>query len=154
MAASAHFVLMDEAQTEEQTDASAPLRLAARLTGQLQTRNLKLHLLVDSSEQAALLDDLLFSAPLTQFVPHAQSQFAPRYGAPVMISTEEPTNFVPVLLNLSAKGPSNTVKCRHILDLVPSQPELKQQARDRYRLYQRYGLAPTTGPEQQLPAFN
>ncbi|MBD1389114.1 DNA polymerase III subunit chi [Neiella sp. HB171785] len=160
MAASAHFVLMDQANNEEQTEGSAPFALAehfilaAKLCANYQQRGLKLHVLVDSQEQAELIDDQLFAAPLEQFVAHAQSQFAPRYGAPVMISTSEPTNFVPLLINLSAKGPSNTVKCRHILDLVPTEPDLKQQARDRYRLYQSYGLAPTTGSEQQLPAFN
>lgn len=158
MAASAHFVLMDENQTEEQTQGSAPFMLAAQLAARLcanyQQRNMKLHVLVDNQEQAEIIDDLLFAAPLEQFVAHAQQQFAPRYGAPVMISSQEPSNFVPLLVNLSAKGPSNTVKCRHILDLVPTEPELKQQARDRYRRYQSYGLAPTTGPEQQLPAFN
>ena len=147
---SVHFVVM----TDEPSSDSAHLTLACHLTCHYAAQGLKIFLLADDESMAQQLDDALFSLPLELFTPHAQSQFAPRYGCSTLIGHHEPKNFVPLLINLSAKGPSNTVKCRHIIDLVPFDPLLKQQARDRYRQYQGYGLPPTTGSESDLPAFN
>nr|WP_285817757.1 DNA polymerase III subunit chi [Echinimonas agarilytica] len=139
---------------DEQTEGTAHLVLACSIAQHYANKGLKLYVLTDTDEQAAAIDDLLFALPTEQFVAHAQVQFAPRYGAPVLIGSSTPQNFVPLLINLSAKGPMNAVKCRHIIDLVPSEPTLKQQARDRYRSYQGFGIAPTNGSEQDFPAFN
>lgn len=150
MVNSVHFVVMNDEPIEQ----SAHLLLAAQIAARYANQGLKLYVLAEDPAMAEQLDDLLFALPLEQFTPHAQSQYAPRYGSTVLVGDTPPRNFAPLLVNLSAKAPTFPVKCRHIIDLVPQTPELKQQARDRYRQYQSFGLQPSTGPESELPSFN
>lgn len=145
-----HFVL----QTDESAEQPTHLLLAANITAHYANQGLKLYIQARDAKMVAELDDYLFALPLEQFTPHAQAQFSPRYGSTVLVGTAPPNNFVPILINLAANAPANSVKCRHIIDLVPSDSELKQQARARYRQYQHQGLQPSTSPESELPSFN
>ena len=145
-----HFVVMDD----EQTSASAHLVYASQLAHHYHQQKLKAYILTTNRQQACELDELMFSAPLSQFTPHCVSWQRGRYGAAVELGEQPPQGFVPLIINLHANAPQFAVKCRAIIDLVPAVPELRAQARQRYRQYQAYGWQLNTCKPDTLPQLN
>ncbi len=104
-----------------------------------------------SQDQAAAhqLDELLWSFEPDSFVPHNLAGEGPSYGAAVEISWQAPTGRRPVLINLTSTVPPFANQFSYIIDFVPTDESLKQQARDRFRACRQLGFTVGNQPVPQ-----
>jgi DNA polymerase-3 subunit chi len=61
-------------------------------------------------------------------------------GSAVEISWQTPSNRRAILINLSSTVPNFANQFSHIVDFVPADNTLKQQARERYKMYRQLGF--------------
>ena len=90
--------------------------------------------------QAQQIDEMLWAFDPDSFVPHNLIGEGPKYGAAVEISWQPPSNRRAVLINLTATVPSFANSFAQIIDFVPTDETLKQQARDRFRRCRQLGF--------------
>lgn len=93
-----------------------------------------------SQQQAHQIDELLWSFDPDSFVPHNLIGEGPDNGSPVEISWQAPTNRRNVLINLSSTVPDFAQHFAHIVDFVPHEEQLKQLARERFKMYRKLGF--------------
>ncbi len=91
-------------------------------------------------QQAHQIDELLWSFEPDSFVPHNLPGEGPKQGAAVEISWQPPTNRRPVLINLTSTVPTFAHQFSQIVDFVPSDEQLKQSARERFKGYRQLGF--------------
>ncbi|MDN3653406.1 DNA polymerase III subunit chi [Thalassotalea ponticola] len=115
------------------------LRLACDKVANLYRQNKRVFVFCDSQSDAHKIDELLWSFDSESFIPHNLLGEGYETGSPVEISWQAPTNQRHVLVNLAKEVPAFAAQFTHILDFVPADEELKQQARLRYRSYQHGG---------------
>ena len=128
------FYLMNEGG--EATVASLSCNLAAHFFRQKQ----RVLVYCQSQEQAEDVDELLWQLPVDGFVPHNLTGEGPEAGAPVEITWQPPKNRSrAVCINLHPECPSFTGQFRTLIDFVPAEEQLKQQARERYKQYRAAG---------------
>ncbi|GLX79178.1 DNA polymerase III subunit chi [Thalassotalea insulae] len=99
--------------------------------------------------QAHQIDELLWSFEPDSFVPHNLSGEGPKQGSAVEISWQPPTNRRPVLINLTSTVPTFAHQFSQIVDFVPSDEQLKQSARERFKAYRQLGFAVDNQPATQ-----
>jgi DNA polymerase III subunit chi len=104
-------------------------------------QNKKVFIYSENQNQAHELDEMLWAFDADSFVPHNLMGEGPSYGSPVEISWQPPTNRRAVLINLTANMPHFASQFAQVIDFVPNDETLKQQARSRYRGYQQLGFA-------------
>jgi len=95
-------------------------------------------LLADDRDQAARLDDLLWTFRDISFVPHALADSADVGSVPVLISWDT-TPTADVLVNIGNRLPSTTDKFDRIAEIVGGDDGQRQAARERYREYRQQG---------------
>lgn len=84
------------------------------------------------------LDELLWTYHDISFVPHAVAE--KNNAAPIQLGYGAiPPQHHDILLNFSHQLPSNPQQFQRILEVVPDQPALRNQARQRYREYREQG---------------
>lgn len=103
-------------------------------------QNQRVFIFCGSQPQAHQIDELLWSFDPDSFVAHNLIGEGPKNGAPVEISWQAPTNRRPVLINLTSTVPNFAQQFSQIIDFVPSDETLKQQARERYKQYRQLGF--------------
>lgn len=101
----------------------------------------KVFIYTQNQAQAHAVDELLWAFDADSFVPHNLMGEGPSYGSPVEISWQAPTNRRAVLINLTNIEPPFAQQFNQVIDFVPTDESLKQQARQRYRAYQQLGFA-------------
>ncbi len=101
----------------------------------------KVFIYTQNQAQAHTVDELLWAFDADSFVPHNLMGEGPSYGSPVEISWQAPTNRRSVLINLTNIEPPFAQQFNQVIDFVPTDESLKQQARQRYRAYQQLGFA-------------
>ena len=94
---------------------------------------------VKTSEQ---IDELMWQLPPAKFIPHNLQGEGPHYGAPIEIGHQMPQGRRQVLINLQHPMPQFAVNFSQIIDFIPSEPEQKQQARERFHHARVMNLAP------------
>lgn len=104
----------------------------------------KVFIYTQDQHQAHTIDEQLWSFDADSFVPHNLKGEGPHYGSAVEISWQNPTDRRPVLINLSQTVPNFANKFAHIVDFVPTDEVLKQQARDRFRTCRQLGFTVDT----------
>lgn len=113
---------------------------ACEVTAELYSQKKKSVVLCASKAQAEALDQLLWQLPAARFVPHNLAGEGPQGGAPVEIVWQ--VQSLPrkqCLINLSGQMVTNFNHFQHIIDFVPVEEAAKQQARERYKLFQQAG---------------
>lgn len=144
MTAQVIFHLLNSAEdstTEKETD---HLELACVQAANLYRQKQRIFIYVDDQQSAHQIDELLWAFDAQSFVPHNLPGEGLQSGSPVEISWQAPTNNRNILINLSSKVPDFARQFSQIIDFVPVQDELKQQARLRYRGYQQLGFSVDT----------
>jgi DNA polymerase-3 subunit chi len=96
-------------------------------------QNQKVFIYTQDQDQAHSVDELLWAFEPQSFVPHNLQGEGASYGSAVEISWQAPTGRRPVLINLTNTVPSFANKFSLIVDFVPTDEILKQQARERFR---------------------
>ncbi len=102
--------------------------------------NQRVFIYTENQAVAHQIDELLWSFDADSFIPHNLVGEGPKNGAAVEISWQAPTSRRPVLINLSSNVPNFSGQFSHIIDFVPGDESLKQQARDRFRACRQWGF--------------
>ncbi|MDO6447132.1 DNA polymerase III subunit chi [Colwellia sp. 1_MG-2023] len=103
-------------------------------------QNQRVFIYCQDQAQAHQVDELLWSFEPDSFVPHNLVNEGQKNGAAVEISWQVPTNRRPVLINLTSTVPNFAHQFSQIVDFVPSDEHLKQNARERFKAYRQLGF--------------
>lgn len=96
-------------------------------------QNQRVFIYTQDQESAHNIDEMLWAFDPTSFVPHNLIGEGPKQGAAVEISWQAPTNRRAVLINLTSDVPNFANQFSHLIDFVPADETLKEQARNRFR---------------------
>lgn len=96
-------------------------------------QNQRVFIYTQDQESAHNIDEMLWAFDPTSFVPHNLIGEGPKQGAAVEISWQAPTNRRAVLINLTSDVPNFANQFSHLIDFVPADEMLKEQARNRFR---------------------
>ncbi|GAA5133952.1 DNA polymerase III subunit chi [Thalassotalea piscium] len=129
----------------EQEDTSADTLALVKLQACFQAayyyrQNQSVFIYTQDQNQAHAIDELLWSFEPDSFVPHNLVGEGPKSGAAVEISWQRPMNRRPILINLTSTVPNFAHQFSQIVDFVPSDEQLKQLARERYKSYRQLGF--------------
>lgn len=104
------------------------------------------YVLAETDAQAQRLDDLLWTFRQGSFIPHQRyTGELPGIDKVVLLgAVEPPASWQKIIVNLSAKGPSDCERAERILEILDDSPEVKAQGRMRYRRYQQAGFTVET----------
>ena len=132
--ARADFYIVDEQAT--------PHRFVCQLVEKVRQEGYDIYIHAASRDEAAILDGLLWTFRDISFLPHAAVDAAGAVeDCPVIIGWEGETPPARrVLINLSHAAPAQTDGYERIVEVVPSDPDARRQARVRYRDYRDKGL--------------
>ncbi len=118
-----------------------PNRFICQLADKVRNEGYNIYIHAASREQAATIDDLLWTFRDISFVPHASIDSAERTNCPVVIGWEgEDPLQRQVFINLSGNLPEHPETYERIIEVVPSDQAERQQARLRYKDYRARGL--------------
>lgn len=96
-------------------------------------QNQRVFIYTQDQESAHIIDEMLWAFDPDSFVPHNLIGEGPKQGAAVEISWQQPTNRRAVLINLTSEVPNFANQFSHLIDFVPADETLKEQARNRFR---------------------
>lgn len=96
-------------------------------------QNQRVFIYTQDQESAHSIDEMLWAFDPDCFVPHNLIGEGPKQGAAVEISWQVPTNRRAVLINLTSDIPNFANQFSHLIDFVPADENLKEQARNRFR---------------------
>lgn len=125
---------------DEANDAHAHLLQACLQAASYFRQNQRVFIYTQDQAQAHQIDELLWSFEPDSFIPHNLIGEGPKNGAAVEISWQAPTSRRPVLINLTSTVPHFAGQYSQIIDFVPADETLKQQARDRFRACRQSGF--------------
>ncbi len=115
-------------------------RVACTLTSKAWKDGHQVYLNTSSSEHAARLDKLLWTWRDISFLPHGRFDQAPDPATPILVGHgDQAPDFSDVLINLHHSVPLFFSRFDRVLEVVPTEEALRQQARQRYRFYQDRG---------------
>ncbi len=103
-------------------------------------QNQRVFIYCSDQQLAHRVDELLWAFEPDSFVPHNLVGEGPKSGAAVEISWQIPTNRRPILINLTSTVPNFANQFSQIVDFVPIDEQLKQNARERFKAYRQLGF--------------
>jgi DNA polymerase-3 subunit chi len=119
------------------------LRYACQLIEQAYKQGQRSHVYVADDDQAKRMDEMLWTFRDQAFIPHELLTTAtpshPRIMAVIGTSLDAPIEFQTILINLRDAMPEQLGSFPRICEVVDADPQHKQLARDRYRLYRDQG---------------
>ncbi len=132
------YVLKDE----DEPDAKIPAHfdLAAKLAAEKYRNGQRVFIYTENTDDAHIIDEYLWSFDAHSFVPHNLQGEGPTNGAPVEIGTTAPVGHRKILINLAPTIPDFINRFNQVFDFVPAKAELKQAARERYKLFRQNGV--------------
>ena len=143
------YILSDEKSNDENIDTikdvdasgtSSAFYHACLQASYFYRQNQRVFIYTQDQHQAEQIDELLWSFDSDSFVPHNLMGEGPKQGAPVEIGTQMPRGRRPVLINLTSTVPDFANQFQFIVDFVPSDEALKQQARERFKTCRQWGF--------------
>ncbi|MDR7343513.1 DNA polymerase-3 subunit chi [Pantoea alhagi] len=132
---------------------SAVERLTCDLAAAHWRKGQRILIACEDEQQAIRLDEALWQRPANAFVPHNLAGEGPKYGAPVELAWPQRRGNAPrdLLISLLPQFADFATAFHEVIDFVPSEESLKQQARERYKAYRSVGfhLNTATPPQPQ-----
>ena len=119
------------------TDNKSPERFVCDIATKIWKLGHTIYIHTLSKEEAAKIDDLLWTYQDISFLPHC---LVGSSTAPVTIGWEDTDDYNQVLINISQKTPVFANSFSRIIELVAGEPSIKQQARARYKEYRELGF--------------
>lgn len=138
------YIMPDSARTGSEDLLKSVCQIIARHYHQGE----RVFVLADGQHQAEQIDELLWQMDPDEFIAHNLVGEGPKGGAPVEIGWQAATTRRATLIHLQVSVASDLNNYQHVIDFVPADDEGKQQARERYKVYRRFGLTPQTEPYQ------
>ena len=124
-------------------DQESRRQFACRLAEKAAQLGHRVFIQVDSAEQAAAMDTLLWQFKPSSFVPHALAGSA--VSEPVIIGTEaRQAEYEDVFINLSGHPCQHLTRYQRVNEIMSNDPDELQAGRQSYRFYQQKGLQPET----------
>ncbi|MDF9392497.1 MULTISPECIES: DNA polymerase III subunit chi [Methylococcus] len=119
------------------------LPYACRLTEKAYRQGHKVFLATDTDEEAAQLDDLLWTFRQGSFVPHSAVTGHTAAGpCPVAVGRQPPAGFNDVMINLGSTVPEAFRRFRRVIELVGPDDAARALKREHFRYYRSQGLSP------------
>jgi len=98
-----------------------------------------------SEKLAHEVDEILWNFDTDKFVPHHILGEGPNPPPPVQISeAPAPLHQRDVLVNLTENMPQTPERFKFIVEIVPSDEKMRENARERFRNYRQKGYNPVT----------
>lgn len=124
---------------------AARLHFACRLTEKAYLLNHRVHLHTGSSEDAARLDELLWTFRQGSFIPHELARDGQGDGPPVTIGFGPGTPpQADLLINLANAVPEFAGGFGRIAEIVDDSEPARSSGRERFRRYKQSGHEPAT----------
>lgn len=121
-------------------NAADKLQVVCRLAGKAASRGARLLIYAPEPETRQRIDRLLWTWPATGFVPHCGPHDPMAADTPVLVDGDtRAADGCAVLLNLSDAAPPAFERFERVLEVVGTDDEDRQQARERYRFYRERG---------------
>jgi len=121
-------------------DQNSPEQFACAITGKLLRQGHAVHIHTDSRDNAAGLDDYLWTYKDISFLPHKLADDRDLPDTPVTIGWNGSAHpEAGVLINLGTDIPTCATAFARIIEIVASQDPPRTQARGRYRVYRERG---------------
>jgi len=123
-------------------DDGAARRVACRVVEKAWSQGLTVHVQAQDEQQAARMDETLWTFRQDSFVPHERWDGGDPPGARVTLGTAGgiAPNEPDVLVNLGAAVPGWFAACGRIAEVVGGDPKARAAGRERYRTYRDAGL--------------
>jgi len=131
---------IDNKQSADASDICSAFYHACLQASYFYRKNQRVFIYTQDKKQSEQIDELLWSFDSDSFVPHNLVGEGPKQGAVVEISHQPPRGRRPVLINLTDTVPNFANQFQFIIDFVPSDEVLKQQARERFRTCRQWGF--------------
>ena len=110
------------------------------LTEKARQRGHSIHIRTASRQDAAMLDELLWTYKDTSFIPHRLAGEAGLLDTPVCIGWDEPKpEHGDVLINLVQAMPLHAASFNRVIEIVPARESERESARARFRQYRDQG---------------
>lgn len=138
------FYLLNDKNAEldgsDSTDTSSAFYHACLQASYFYRQNQRVFIYTQDKQSAEKIDEMLWAFDSDSFVPHNLVGEGPKQGAAVEIGNQAPLGRRPVLINLTSTVPNFANKFQYIVDFVPSNETLKQQARERFKTCRQWGF--------------
>ncbi|AMG31019.1 DNA polymerase III subunit chi [Grimontia hollisae] len=138
MTGMATFYLLDESHNNPSL---RMLEKVCQLSALFCQQGMKVFITAADKPQAEAIDEALWQQPAEGFVPHNLVGEGPRGGAQVEIGWPgvRHSGHRHVLINLAQEAATFAPSFAQVVDFVPCEDALKQQARERYKIYRMAG---------------
>ena len=127
-------------QIDFYTNVADKLATASRIAAKAYALGHRMLVLCPDREAAARLDRMLWTTPATGFIPHCAPTDALAHETPIIV---DPVGDAPigdeVLLNLRAEWPPFFGRFQRLVEIVSTDEEDKQTARERFKFYRDRG---------------
>ncbi len=130
----------NENKNVDASDTSSAFYHACLQASYFYRQNQRVFIYTQDKQSAEQIDELLWAFDSDSFVPHNLAGEGPKQGAAVEISHQSPRGRRPVLINLTDTVPNFASQFQFIVDFVPSDETLKQQARERFKTCRQWGF--------------
>lgn len=120
----------------------SPQQFACSRAAEAHGEGREIHIHTGSREEAVALDEMLWTFRDISFLPHDLVQAGEPRVEPITIGWQEGTPGGDMLINLAPDVPPFAGSFEFVVEPVPGEPGLKQQARARFRRYRDLGLVP------------
>ncbi len=129
--------------SKESTDAintSSVLYQACLQASYFYRQGQRVFIYTHDTKSAEAVDEMLWAFDPDSFVPHNLVGEGPKQGSAVEISHLPLKGRRPVLINLTSTVPNFANQFNYIVDFVPTDAILKQQARERFKTCRQWGF--------------
>ncbi len=122
------------------TNAEPKLQVACQIAAKAVRASLRVLIYAPDEELARAIDKLLWTFPVTGFLPHCMARDVLAAETPVLIArTGEEAAHDQVLLNLALEAPESFSRFQRLIEIVGVEPADQQAGRARYRYYRDRG---------------
>lgn len=124
----------------ENSDPSGRLRLACRLIEKAYKNKHRVYINAENETQAKQLDELLWTYREDSFLPHNLYGDGPELAPPIQIGyLVTPEKHRDILLNLSKTIPDFYQQFARVLEIVSTDADIQNAARENYKQYRTQG---------------
>lgn len=116
----------------------ASLDFVCRLIEKIYKQGHHFYIHTPDHSTAKQLNDLLWTFNDISFIPHAiyDAALNPAQKPPILIGYDEQTKLTgEILVNLTSRAPEFFAQFSRIIEIIPSQDELQQLGRERFKTY-------------------
>ena len=120
-------------------------KLACRIVEKAYRLGHRIYMRTGNSDDANILDDLLWTFSQSSFVPHQLSTESDTRDSPVVIGQHSPAaEGTDVVISVADEPVSDFTTYPRIIDIVGYEDKEKASGRNRFRYYREHGVEPNT----------